>query len=116
MSFIKRLFCKHEYEFERNIYGDEINHVGGCRSWWRCRKCGKRVLDKSLHWPEPIEMTIGADGSEIHVGDLVERTDPPHRPGVVTHISMYDDGTIGVHVDEAANFHANYSPSLLRRC
>ena len=41
MSLIKMLLCKHEYEWERNIYGDEINMVGGKRSWWRCRKCGK---------------------------------------------------------------------------
>ena len=34
-------YCKHEYEWERNIYGDEINIVSGKRSWWRCRKCGK---------------------------------------------------------------------------
>ena len=49
MSIITRLFCRHEYEFVRNIYGDEINHAGGCRSWWRCRKCGKRVLDQHLY-------------------------------------------------------------------
>lgn len=49
MRFIKRLLCHHEYEFVRNIYGDEINHVGGNRSWWRCRKCGKWVLDPHLY-------------------------------------------------------------------
>ena len=47
--FIKRLLCSHEYEFERNIYGDEINHVGGARSWWRCKKCGKMALGAHLH-------------------------------------------------------------------
>ena len=41
MSIFKCIFCRHEYEFVRNIYGDEINHVGGKRSWWRCVKCGK---------------------------------------------------------------------------
>ena len=49
MSIIKRLFCRHEWEFVRNIYGDEINLVGGCRSWWRCKRCGKRVLDPQLY-------------------------------------------------------------------
>lgn len=49
MRFIKRLLCRHEYEFVRNIYGDEINHVGGNRSWWRCRKCGKMALDPHLY-------------------------------------------------------------------
>lgn len=41
MDFIKSLFCKHEYEFVRNIHGDEINHMGGKRSIWKCKKCGK---------------------------------------------------------------------------
>ena len=49
MSIIKRLFCRHEWEFVRNIYGDEINLVGGYRSWWRCKRCGKRVLDPYLY-------------------------------------------------------------------
>ena len=49
MSIIKRLFCRHEYEFVRNIYGDEIVHAGYNRSWWRCKKCGKRVLDQHLY-------------------------------------------------------------------
>ena len=57
---------------------------------------------------------IDSDGVEILVGDVVERTDPPHRQGIVTHITEYSDRTIGVHVDEAPNVHANYSPSLLR--
>lgn len=41
MKIFKRLFCKHEYEWERNIYGDEINYCGGKRSIWKCKKCGK---------------------------------------------------------------------------
>ena len=32
--------CEHEYEFVRNIHGDEINWCGGYRSIWRCKKCG----------------------------------------------------------------------------
>ena len=32
--------CRHEYEFVRNIYGDEINLAARCRSMWRCKKCG----------------------------------------------------------------------------
>lgn len=48
MNIIKRLFCTHEYEFVRNIYGDEINWAGGKRSWWRCRKCGKLIARKEL--------------------------------------------------------------------
>lgn len=40
LKIIKRIFCKHEYVFERNIHGDEINWCGGYRSWWCCKKCG----------------------------------------------------------------------------
>ena len=49
MRLIRRLLCKHEYVWVRNIYGDEINHVGGHRSWWRCRKCGSWALGTHLH-------------------------------------------------------------------
>lgn len=49
MRLLKRLLCRHEWQFERNIYGDEINAVGGYRSWWRCPKCGKRFLDPRLY-------------------------------------------------------------------
>jgi hypothetical protein len=48
MNLLKRLLCKHDFEFVRNIYGDEINHVGGRRSWWRCRKCGKWIACDKL--------------------------------------------------------------------
>ena len=43
MKWIKKLFriCEHDWEFVRNIYGDEINDCGGYRSVWRCKKCGK---------------------------------------------------------------------------
>ena len=41
MNFIKRLFCAHDWQFVRNIYGDEIYEFGGDRSVWRCSKCGK---------------------------------------------------------------------------
>ena len=40
-DFFKRKQCEHDYEFVRNIYGDEINWCGGYRSEWRCKKCGK---------------------------------------------------------------------------
>lgn len=58
--FIKRLFCKHEYEFVRNIYGDEINMVNGRRSWWRCMKCGKWRAFKHLQ-PESDELEVEVD-------------------------------------------------------
>ena len=41
MNWFKSLFCKHEYEFGYNIYGDQINYCGGKRSIWICKKCRK---------------------------------------------------------------------------
>ena len=40
--------CDHDYEFVRNIYGDEINWCGGYRSEWRCKKCGKSEYRRYL--------------------------------------------------------------------
>lgn len=41
-QLIKELFCKHEYEFGYNIYGDPIIFEYGLnRSAWFCKKCGK---------------------------------------------------------------------------
>ena len=49
MRFLKRLFCKHDLSFVRNIYGDEIRNYGWKRSIWKCNKCGKRVLKDAIH-------------------------------------------------------------------
>ena len=48
IKWVKRLFCEHEYEFVRNIYGDEINACGGYRSIWKCKKCSKIEYRKKL--------------------------------------------------------------------
>jgi len=48
MNWFKQWRCKHEYEFVRNIYGDEINWCGGYRSEWRCKKCGKSEYRRYL--------------------------------------------------------------------
>lgn len=48
MKWVKRFFCAHHFEWIRNIYGDEINAVGGKRSLWRCVKCGKLHHDLFL--------------------------------------------------------------------
>ena len=52
MSLLKRLFCKHHFEFVRNIYGDEIIQSGYMRSIWHCVFCdaikwGKRLEQES---------------------------------------------------------------------
>lgn len=55
----RSLFCKHEWEFGRNIYGDEIIRAGYRRSWWRCKKCGRYRLDPHLY-PELEECAVDA--------------------------------------------------------
>lgn len=40
MKILISLFCKHNYEFIRNIYGDEIIELNA-RSVYRCSKCRK---------------------------------------------------------------------------
>ena len=58
MKRVKRLFrlkkCEHDWKFVRNIYGDEINHCGGYRSLWECRKCGRLQWRESLYQEENI--------------------------------------------------------------
>jgi hypothetical protein len=49
LNFLKRLFCKHDLDFFRNIYGDEIIERGWKRSLWRCRKCSKIIAKEELH-------------------------------------------------------------------
>ena len=53
MNLFKRLFCKHKYEFVRNIHGDEINWRGGKRSIWKCKKCGRTQYRNELY-PKPL--------------------------------------------------------------
>lgn len=47
---IRREFCKHDYTWIRNVYGDEIYMSGKFkRSWWRCKKCGVFNSTGQLH-------------------------------------------------------------------
>ena len=48
--FVRRLFCRHDWQFARNFYGDEINLMNG-RSWWVCYKCGAGSVRRELHTP-----------------------------------------------------------------
>ena len=48
MSILKKIFCKHDYHFYRNIYGDEIIYCGYKRSIWKCSKCGKKKYKDEL--------------------------------------------------------------------
>ena len=45
MKIIKRLFCKHEWELMRVVYGDEILHRPG-RYGCLCKRCGKWMYRK----------------------------------------------------------------------
>lgn len=49
MKLIKRLFCDHDYVWDRNIHGGEIPIAGYKRSWWKCSKCGKMQLRDELY-------------------------------------------------------------------
>ncbi len=49
MRWLKRLLCRHDLGFLRNIYGDEIIARGWKRSVWRCKNCGKTVDRDDLH-------------------------------------------------------------------
>lgn len=48
MGIFKMIFCRHKTEeFIRNIYGDEVNRMGG-RSLWKCKRCGKYIVKDEL--------------------------------------------------------------------
>jgi hypothetical protein len=49
MNLLTGIFCRHSYEFVRNLYGDQIIEWGYKRSVWRCNKCGKLRGHDKLH-------------------------------------------------------------------
>lgn len=50
ITWLTRFFCPHESTtFVRNIYGDEINHLGGSRSVHSCDFCGKIEYKPNLY-------------------------------------------------------------------
>lgn len=57
VRFLKRMFCRHEIEFVRDIYGDEIIERGWKRSIWKCSRCGKIVMRDQLHELPNVELT-----------------------------------------------------------
>lgn len=54
-TWLFRLGCKHDYRWQRNIYGDEIIMLGYHRSWWACTRCGKWVTRPELRPEAPTE-------------------------------------------------------------
>jgi len=87
-AFIKRLTCKHPYPvFIRNVYGDEINLLGGKRSIWRCDQCGeKRVLRDDLRpdaAPDPLrEMEARKDAAYLERNQVVAALAKAYPSGV----------------------------------
>jgi hypothetical protein len=49
-AVISWFFCKHNYRWVRNVYGDEIYMTGKWkRSWWKCNNCGRRKSSEHLN-------------------------------------------------------------------
>lgn len=57
ISHLRRLFCSHTSQsHRRNIYGDEINLLGGKRSIWKCDACGAlKLRDEPMVEPCIVE-------------------------------------------------------------
>jgi len=53
MNIFRRLFCKHDFTFMRNLYGDQIIEWNYSRSVWRCSKCGRVEGRAELLSPSP---------------------------------------------------------------
>lgn len=45
---LKMIFCKHNFVFDHNVYGDQIMFPSFHRSEWRCTKCGLWQLREEL--------------------------------------------------------------------
>lgn len=54
IDFLKKIYCRHDYVFEREVNGDECFMSGKFkRSWWVCKNCGKRK--SSIHHNKLVE-------------------------------------------------------------
>lgn len=40
LKLLKMMLCRHNYMFNRRLYGDEINCHHGKRNEYKCLKCG----------------------------------------------------------------------------
>ncbi len=66
MLKIKQLFCKHQYKFIKNLYGDAIIAYES-RSIWKCIKCGKNDYRLELHDDKDKEVPILKIKADIDV-------------------------------------------------
>lgn len=53
---MKLKWCKHEYVFIKNLYGYEVKSKDYNRSWWGCKKCGKKKGKKKSYHPKEKTM------------------------------------------------------------
>ena len=65
---IRWLFCRHpNYEFVRNIYGDEIILRGWKRSIYRCEICGHYIFKDELRESSPKTRADAMEDSLLHI-------------------------------------------------
>ena len=69
----KQIFCEHQYEWVRNIHGDEINMAGGKRSWRGCHKCGKSQLKEVSEYIDWQENTLYVRDRKVPFANLCNR-------------------------------------------
>ena len=55
MNIFNRLFCKHEYQFDKNIPGPQRQYCGWNLTVYKCKKCGKSKyykdwINKEFKW------------------------------------------------------------------
>jgi len=132
MKTLKNLFCKHTLAgFVRNIHGDEINHVGGHRSWWKCETCD-RMFTKPGFGPNGCRTgkNIPTFTASVLLGLKVGYTETLHTidqvkeaiktavakvegytfSGTLTPTSIYANGSWGVYEEPALIISASIYP------
>jgi len=57
MGLWQQFFCKHDFVFMYNLYGDEINSWDGNRSLWQCKHCGRIQAREKLHITQVPSLT-----------------------------------------------------------
>lgn len=76
MIWKTRLFCTHDYQFQRNIHGDEINIRNGKRSLWKCLKCS------SLHYSNSLVLRHTWLSLDEILGCSIDEAERYRMPGV----------------------------------
>lgn len=58
-------FCDHDFEFEKNLFGDSINFHNGKRSMFICKKCGKVKFGDELVRDDNGEVILDKETLEL---------------------------------------------------